>query len=100
MVWKLWKKVKKALFTIPPELAYGESGYHQKHIPPNATLQYDVELLSWISVDDICKDGGLFKKILKKGGKWENPKDLDEVLGKHITSIFHFSLSDSIIWLC
>jgi FK506-binding protein 4/5 len=48
-------------------------------------------------VEDICKDGGLFKEILKKGEKWENPKDLDEVLGKHITSIFHFSLSDSII---
>ncbi|KAG0502738.1 hypothetical protein HPP92_002810 [Vanilla planifolia] len=32
---------------------------------------------------DICKDGGIFKKILKEGEKWENPKDLDEVLVKY-----------------
>jgi FK506-binding protein 4/5 len=47
-------------------------------IPASATLQFDVELLS---VWDICKDGGIFKKILKEGEKWENPKDPDEVLG-------------------
>ena len=50
--------------------------------PANATLQFDVELLSWNSVKDICKDGGIFKKILTEGEKWENPKDLDEVFGK------------------
>ncbi|KAJ8558277.1 hypothetical protein K7X08_005043 [Anisodus acutangulus] len=32
---------------------------------------------------DICKDGGIFKKVLTKGEKWENPKDLDEVLVKY-----------------
>ncbi|CAA6667929.1 unnamed protein product [Spirodela intermedia] len=52
-------------------------------IPPNATLQFDVELLSWASVKDICKDGGIFKKILSEGEKWENPKDPDEVLVKY-----------------
>lgn len=79
---KTMKKGENALFTIPADLAYGSSG-SAPTIPPNATLQFDVELLSWSSIKDICKDGGIFKKILVEGEKWENPKDLDEVIVRY-----------------
>ncbi|CAI6003243.1 unnamed protein product [Closterium sp. NIES-65] len=76
------KKGEKSVFTIKPEYAYGEAG-SPPTIPANATLKFEVELLSWISVKDICGDGGVFKKILVEGKKWETPKDMDKVTVKY-----------------
>ncbi|KAL0366290.1 UNVERIFIED_CONTAM: peptidyl-prolyl isomerase [Sesamum radiatum] len=72
------RRGEMAIFTLPPELAYGASG--RAGVPPNAVVQFEVELLSWITVVDVCKDGGIIKKILENGEQIGPPGDLDEVL--------------------
>ncbi|RVX04994.1 Peptidyl-prolyl cis-trans isomerase FKBP65 [Vitis vinifera] len=51
------KKGERAIFTIPPDLAYGET--------------------------DLTGDGGILKKIMTEGEGWATPKDGDEVLVKY-----------------
>ncbi|KAF5955494.1 hypothetical protein HYC85_008350 [Camellia sinensis] len=71
------KKGETALFTLPPELGYGATGTNG--VPPNCVIQFEVDLISWITVADVCKDGG----IIKKGEQIGPPGDLDEVLVKY-----------------
>lgn len=46
------KKGEVAILTIPPECAYGSSGSQQElaQIPPNSTLYYEIELVSFVKV--------------------------------------------------
>jgi FK506-binding protein 4/5 len=41
-----------------------------------------VELLSWLTVVDIYRNGGIVKKVLSTGGNRQTG-DLDEVTGEH-----------------
>lgn len=73
------RKREMAIFTLPPELAYGALG--TTGVPPNSIVQFEVELLSWITVVDVCKDSGIIKKILENGEQIGPPGDLDEIRG-------------------
>ncbi|KAM0973335.1 hypothetical protein FF1_016692 [Malus domestica] len=66
------KKGEIALFTLPAELGYD-----------NAAVRFEVELVSWIRVVDLSRDGGIVKKIVEKGERNELPGDLDEVFVKY-----------------
>merc|ERR550537_40774 len=72
------KKGEKALLTCTAPYAYGEAG-SPPTIPPNSTLEFEVELISWKSVKDLTGDGGIVKKIVVEGSGWDRPKGRDEV---------------------
>ncbi|KAL5546788.1 hypothetical protein UlMin_006475 [Ulmus minor] len=76
------KKGERAIFTIPPNLAYGEAG-SPPLISPHSTLIFDIEVISWITIRDITGDGGTLKKITRQGEGWATPRDTDEVLVKY-----------------
>lgn len=73
------KQGEIAKFTLSPEFAYGEDGSPPK-IPASATLIFEVELISWVSKDDIFQDGGVIKDEVKEGTGWKKPKEGDEIM--------------------
>lgn len=76
------KKGEKATFKLRAEYAYGERGSPPK-IPPNATLLFDVELLSWVSTNDLSpeKDGSIVKHVVEEADMavWDKPQLADIV---------------------
>lgn len=65
---------------LPFADAFGESGRpaasgDEGAVPPNASLQIDLELVSWKTVSDITKDRKVLKKTLKEGEGYERPNE-------------------------
>ena len=58
-------------FTIRPNYAYGKDGSSDK-IPPNATLQFQIELVEWKG-EDVTKDGQVTKLTFEKGEGYDKP---------------------------
>jgi len=69
------RRAETSLLTIEPQYGYGDQP--QGKIPPNSTLQFEVELISAIGEKDISKDfsSSLLLKQVKEAEatSWENP---------------------------
>jgi FK506-binding protein 4/5 len=74
------KRGERCRVVLRSDYAYGKSG-SPPTIPADATLVFDIELLSWKDEEDLTHDGGVLKKVLRAGQaeSWEKPKDDSEV---------------------
>lgn len=64
-------------------LAVGDEGA----VPPNASLEITLELVSWKTVSDVTKDKKVLKKTLKEGEGYERPNDGSVVQGNMRTTV-------------
>lgn len=58
---------------------FGEKGKpaagDQGAVPPNATLNINIELVSWKTVSNLTDDKKVVKKILKEGEGYDRPNE-------------------------
>ncbi|KAK6145136.1 hypothetical protein DH2020_021956 [Rehmannia glutinosa] len=76
---KTMKKGEKVQLTVRPQYGFGEKGKpasgDEAAVPPNATLNIDLELVSWKTVSSVTDDKKVVKKILKEGEGYERPNE-------------------------
>ena len=58
------KKKEMVVFMAPPDLGYGATGING--VPSNCVFQFEVDLISWITVVHVCKNDGIIKKVMEK----------------------------------
>ena len=73
------RKGEKCMLTCTPEYAYSEQGAGE-NIPPNSTLQFEVELFSWKG-EDVTGDGGVVKYLTKGTEEYSKPSEGATVTG-------------------
>ncbi|XP_023394270.1 peptidyl-prolyl cis-trans isomerase FKBP5 [Pteropus vampyrus] len=67
------KKGEMCHLLCKPEYAYGSAGSIPK-IPSNATLFFEIELLDFKG-EDLFEDGGIIRRIKRKGEGYSNPNE-------------------------
>ena len=55
-----------------PADGFGAQG-KSPDVPPHATLEAHVALISWAKVEQVTKDGGIMKKCLKPSTEYKTP---------------------------
>uniref|UniRef100_A0A8C1QI16 peptidylprolyl isomerase n=1 Tax=Cyprinus carpio TaxID=7962 RepID=A0A8C1QI16_CYPCA len=67
------QKGEVCLMLCKPEYAYSSAGSPPK-VPPNATLVFEIELLSFRG-EELTEDGGIMRRIKVKGEGYYNPNE-------------------------
>uniref|UniRef100_A0A8C1TCT3 peptidylprolyl isomerase n=1 Tax=Cyprinus carpio TaxID=7962 RepID=A0A8C1TCT3_CYPCA len=67
------QKGEVCVMLCKPEYAYGSAGSPPK-VPPNATLVFEIELLSFRG-EELLEDGGIVRRIKVKGEGYNNPNE-------------------------
>lgn len=75
------RKGERAILRCLPEYAYGKAGSGGR-IPPNSTLNFEVEVLDWTKDEDVseAKDKSIMKKVEAEGTGWDKPEYESEVV--------------------
>ena len=73
------RKGEKCLLTCKPDYAYGKAGAGD-NIPPDSTLQFEVELFYWEG-EDVTGDKGVIMYALKEGTGYRKPTEGSTVTG-------------------